>query len=361
MALNNIKKISPLSHWSLSLSKGVAIGSMFILAACGDEVTEVTEVTQVVGMQVVDEGDNLPKCNADNEGMMFYSVDSAAAYTCVGKKWVSMKGKDGKDGDNGENGTNGTDGADCKIVSDSNGVTTLKCGDDTTTLYKAMCGVTPYDPTQQYCSVQGILDLKKCGDKMYNPESHLCDARDTSLYRYVTIGTQVWMAENLDYKVDSSFCYKKAAQNCDKYGRLYTWAAAVGKSEKDCGYGKDCSLSDKPRGVCPEGWHLPDSTEWNTLLDAVGGYEIAGKVLKVTFGWGEGGNGTDAYGFSVLPAGTKNIADYDGEGDVAKFWSSLQDEDGNQACAMGLADDYDKASFAYSSKENAYSVRCLKN
>lgn len=349
------------------------------LVGCGDDVTTVTEVTQVVGMKVVEEGDALPKCNTENEGAMVYSVDSAAAFYCINRKWTSIRGKDGadgKDGKNGENGKdgkngtdgkngadgdNGIDGKNCEVVSDTNGVITLMCGADTTTLYKAMCDLTPYDPTRQYCSVQGIFDLKKCGGKLYNPESRFCDTRDSSLYRYVTIGSQVWMAENLNYKVDSSFCYNDSVEYCEKYGRLYKWAAAVGKSEEECGDGYDCGLSGKIRGVCPEGWHLPDTTEWKTLFTAVGGIDIAGEILRPQTGWNSNIKGTDAYGFSAFPAGNRN---YDGvfnnRGDFACFWSVTEYES-NYAYFMIPMDFYgDGAYLDRNSKSNAFSVRCLK-
>ena len=430
---------------SKTLMPFFATAVLAAFSACGDEITEVN---QIVGMQLVEEGDALPKCTTENEGALVYSVDSAAAYYCVNRKWTTMKGKDGKDGvdgkdgkngvdgkngkdgkngvdgkngengkdgndgKNGTNGENGKDGKDgksctvvaidngykivcgedsvgvllngedgqdgakgdtgvagsngknCEIVNDTNGTITLKCGDNTTTLYKAMCNLIPYDPTRQYCSVQGVLDLKKCGGKLYNPENHFCDNRDSSLYRHVTIGAQIWMAENLNYKTDSSWCGGGSDKNegdCSKYGRLYTWSAAVGKSEADCGNGHTCGLSGRVRGVCPEGWHLPDTTEWSKLFTAVGGKGFAGKILKSLTGWNSNGNGTDAYGFFAFPADMRADDGFSGRGYFANFWSATE-YNGNYAFFLLLAYGGEGVMLLNNNEKNrAFSVRCLKD
>ena len=196
----------------------------------------------------------------------------------------------------------------------------------------------------------------------------LKDLRDGLTYKTVKIGTQTWMAENLNYETANSFCYNDSAEYCEKYGRLYTWAAAMDSAGtwstngKGCGYSgfyKTCSPTYPVRGVCPQGWHLPTQTEWNTLFTAVGGSSVAGTKLKSTSGWNSG-NGTDAFSFSALPAGGWGGGDYDYEGNIAFFWSSTANSS-NDASRMRLHYVSDGASLGDYNKGNGFSVRCLKD
>ncbi|MBQ3841001.1 MAG: fibrobacter succinogenes major paralogous domain-containing protein, partial [Fibrobacter sp.] len=145
----------------------------------------------------------------------------------------------------------------------------------------------------------------------------LVDERDGQTYKTVKIGDQWWMAENLnyEYKVNDStygnYCYKDSTQYCAKYGRLYTWAAAMDSATTYCGFGKSCTATHPVQGICPSGWHLPDTTDWHDLIVAAGGKYSAGAKLKSTSGWendgwGNDGNGTDAFGFSALPSGYRS-------------------------------------------------------
>ncbi len=215
------------------------------------------------------------------------------------------------------------------------------------------------------------------------------DERDGQVYKTVTIGTQTWMAENLnyaykgvkfdngDYTSDStSWCYDNDPSKCATYGRLYTWAAAMDSAGivdpsgagKGCGYSVYCdaaSSATKVRGVCPSGWHLPRDAEWKTLYTNVGGTSTAGSLLKSTSGWndykGKSGNGTDKYGFSVLPAGYRYNGDFFNRGNYADFWSSTEYEyNSNYAWYQDFyyGGDVDRG---VNNKLNGYSVRCLKD
>lgn len=167
------------------------------------------------------------------------------------------------------------------------------------------------------------------------------DTRDGQIYKTVKIGNQTWMAQNLNYKTENSYCYNDDPANCSKYGRLYTWAAAT--------------------SACPSGWHLPSEAELETLIDAVGGQTTAGTKLKSTSGWYDGGNGADAFAFSVLPAGNRDVyGKYTYEGKNAYFWSSSEDYTHN-LYFMLLGYDYDVAALRYINKNIGFSVRCLKD
>ncbi|WP_290728904.1 fibrobacter succinogenes major paralogous domain-containing protein [Fibrobacter sp. UBA3629] len=199
----------------------------------------------------------------------------------------------------------------------------------------------------------------------------LVDGRDGQAYKTVKIGDQWWMAENLNYEVDSSFCYNDSAEYCEKFGRLYRWAATVGKSESECGYGYTCSLpSGDLQGVCPSGWHLPSRAEWETLINAVGGKSTAGIKLKSSSGWNSSGNGTDAFGFTALPAGDRNVrGEFSLEGRDAFFWSSTENDSSYADCMLlrfgyddgGMRLRYDDALLDDFSKYFVFSVRCLKD
>ncbi|MDR0516116.1 MAG: fibrobacter succinogenes major paralogous domain-containing protein [Fibromonadaceae bacterium] len=192
--------------------------------------------------------------------------------------------------------------------------------------------------------------LPKCGGIEYNSDEKFCDERDEKLYKYVKINGQTWMAENLNHDATGSRCYDDDEGNCAKYGRLYDWDAAV--------------------DACPIGWHLPSNEGWDKLYryaDGTSGTESpydsdnAGRYLKATNGWNDGGNGTDDYSFSALPGGggdsDGNFFDVGGNG----YWWSSSEYFGSYAYARGMFYNYEGAFLNDIDKSNLFSVRCLKD
>jgi uncharacterized protein (TIGR02145 family) len=182
------------------------------------------------------------------------------------------------------------------------------------------------------------------------------DSRDGRVYRTAKIGGQTWMAENLNYKTDSSWCYGVNDSNCGKYGRLYVWKEA--------------------RNVCPSGWHLPSGREWDILAKAAGSerkrgrYDFidaywygAGKTLKAGSGWndyeGRSGNGDGDYGFSALPGGSRDDRRrFFNAGYHGTWWTATEDFIvGAHYRYMGYNTDhmYERRSYFNS----GFSVRCV--
>jgi uncharacterized protein (TIGR02145 family) len=182
----------------------------------------------------------------------------------------------------------------------------------------------------------------------------LFDKRDNQIYKTVTIGNQVWMAENLNYETDDSWCYDNDTVNCRIYGRLYTWEAAM--------------------NACPDGWHLPTDEEWKELEIFLGMSRKEadkkktrgtneGSRLKSTYGWDNNGNGDNTTGFSALPGGHR---DYTGSfyylGRTTYFWSFT--EYSYSAWYRVLLYNYSEVSRNYGyrfSKNHGFSVRCLRD
>lgn len=169
-------------------------------------------------------------------------------------------------------------------------------------------------PTAPVESNVASIDKNKSGlDNM--TEIFLTDPRDGKKYRIVKIGSQVWMAENINYKPKDgwvfrkSFCYDGKEENCEKYGRYYSW--------------------DVVKKVCPVGWHIPSKKDFETLISDVDEDSIVAMKFKSTNGWKNDKNGQDTYGFSAFPAGFRSYDLLSGEkfndfSSAAIIWSSTE-------------------------------------
>ena len=190
---------------------------------------------------------------------------------------------------------------------------------------------------------------------------HFTDARDGQSYKYTKIGSQTWMAQNLNYKrsgSDSGWCYNNDTSNCSKYGRLYNWAESMDTSST---YTTTLLNASSPyQGICPSGWHVPSDAEWNALVQYVDS-ATSGTKLKANSLW-DINTGTDVYGFSVLPAGNSNIdGTFYGLGNYAIFWSSSEND--------GASIVWDRSFYFYYAyvrrdsygKSTGFSLRCAQN
>jgi len=177
-------------------------------------------------------------------------------------------------------------------------------------------GTTSSSSSQPLSSSQAIVPVYG------NP---IVDARDGQTYETVIIGTQTWMAKNLNYEAEGSKCYNDNNLNCTLYGRLYDWETA--------------------KNVCPSGWRLPSNFEWIVLEDFIGGEEEdAWKKLRA-----KSAGGTDDYGFNALSGGGGSSTNYLGVSACGYWWGSTSNRNRKGFCTGvgGFADTY-------------LSVRCLK-
>ncbi|MFT6811062.1 MAG: hypothetical protein ACJA01_004309 [Saprospiraceae bacterium] len=195
--------------------------------------------------------------------------------------------------------------------------------------------------------------------------------KDGHLYSTVKIGSQWWMAENLrttrysdGSAIDSANSVTQWTVNSTNgkwcwyegdsttyglpYGKLYNWHAV-----------------NDPGGLCPSGWHvpsddLPSDSEWQTLVNYLGGDSAAGTKMKTTSGWNNGVNGTNTSGFSGLPGGNrKKDGLFYGVGNYGYWWSAT--EDTSDAWVRYLDYYYGDVYRSDSSKEFGFSVRCLRD
>ena len=198
---------------------------------------------------------------------------------------------------------------------------------------------------------------------------------DGNVYYTVTIGTQVWMRENLGTTkyndgtliplvtdtwtalTTGAYCdYNNTPSNSITYGRLYNWYVVDNNAATK-------AASNGGKNVCPTNWHVPTDTEWTTLTTYLGGENIAGGKLKETgtTRWNSPNAGaTNESGFTALPGGYRSGGVYSGVGDNGGWWSSTEYSTTN-AWYMYMYNDYTDATGWDSKKIYGFSVRCVRN
>jgi len=198
-----------------------------------------------------------------------------------------------------------------------------------------------------------------CGDS-------IVDTRDWQGYKTAQIGSQCWMAENLNIGVSinsntdqtsnsiiEKYCYNDSILNCKTFGGLYQWDEMIQYN----------TLSSN-QGICPVGWHLSSETEWNILVNYLGGYQIAGGKLKESgyLHWISPNSGaTNSSGFTALPAGyIDSLNSFNGLGTVTNYWS-ITDSTSSVAKYHQLLYNSTSINSNTDLKLQAFSVRCIKD
>lgn len=236
--------------------------------------------------------------------------------------------------------------------------------------------VTP----QSSSSETSLLDWNLPMESYFNAGvvyDSITDSRDNKVYKTVQIGNQVWMAENLNYadsaKTPSlkgnSWCFDYDDKKCDVAGRFYTWSAFIdsvklatdAQNPHECGHSKKCDLTGNVQGICPEGWHVPVQAEFDTLIAYVGGTKDASTKLKSRIGWAPDKNGTDDFGFSAMPVGSRySTGFFGGDGSFAYFWS-LAERNTFNAYYLFFQRNVEQVFMSFGEKYLALPVRCVKD
>jgi len=207
-----------------------------------------------------------------------------------------------------------------------------------------------------YFSIQKIESNQTSSQNTNHPDTSFTDLRDGRIYRAVRIDNQLWMAENLNYNIIDNrhprkrinFCYEGKNENCEIYGRLYSWETAL--------------------KVCPLGWHLPTDEEWATLINYLGGRNIAGGKMKetgTTHWYFPNLEATNESGFTAIPGGAYISFDkYEGIfsdiGLSGSWWSSTESER-FKAWSRHLTFNFGIINRINSNKYDYFSVRCVKD
>lgn len=223
-------------------------------------------------------------------------------------------------------------------------------------------------------------------------------------YKTVKIGSQWWMAEDLRCGKYDSQSERKNVTLPDKYsgsmdlydpyywdasiesnwkettytgnlkiypeeqaklGYVYTWAAAVGLSSGAVAKAQTTNFSGRRQGICPNGWHVPTMTEWQTLINSTNGGGKAGDMLKKRHGWYNYGGGTNITLFGALPSGQGNNAGVYQVGSTVLYWltdvgtSSAYDSNAYSSTMNWGSDRADLTGEMF--KRTACAVRCVKN
>ncbi len=223
-----------------------------------------------------------------------------------------------------------------------------------------------------------FLMLAGCGkDVVVNPEfGTFTDPRDNMEYKWVKIGDQTWMAQNLAYlPIVHNVAYGEVTSPYYYVYNDYGESASSAKANSNYLYYGVLYNQEAAKTACPKGWHLPTDDEWKILETNLGmneknadgvGWRLSGSVglkLKAATGWNNSGNGTDTSGFAAFPGGYRsNKGEFAGLGNLACFLTSTEGGANGGWCWGRLLRAYQSGVYrSYDYESNAYSVRCVRD
>jgi len=228
----------------------------------------------------------------------------------------------------------------------------------TGTFTPAVAGVGTKIITYSYtnsmlCTAAKSISILNLPSSILTCGNNMLDVRDNKTYATIQIGSQCWLASNLNFGtiiassqdqrdncIAEKYCYNDNPINCTNHGGLYQWDEVMRFDE-----------TPADQGYCPPGWHIPSENDWNTLFAVYINSGFAGSPLKYS-GYS---------GFNALLSGARHInRGWDFHGFATFFWSSTPRSE-NKAWAHGMNEDDPSVSLYPASRVNAFSVRCLKD
>jgi uncharacterized protein (TIGR02145 family) len=224
--------------------------------------------------------------------------------------------------------------------------------------YPNLAGVGTITHNYSYTNTYGCIATANHTITIINPPAFNCgdmltDPRDGQFYPTVKLGTQCWMAANLDYGsvisssqfpmdncIPEKYCFNNNPSNCTSWGGLYTWDELMQYND-----------TPAPQGFCPPGWHVPVDNEWNTLFSQFINNGFAGSPLKYS-GYS---------GFNALLEGVRFKYTVWGFDNFATLiWTSTS-YGPEKAWAHGMNSENPSVSLYPASRSNAFVVRCIQN
>jgi uncharacterized protein (TIGR02145 family) len=208
-----------------------------------------------------------------------------------------------------------------------------------------------------------LLALFACSPKT---TEILSKVNDVAQIETVTIGSQVWTVSNLNVSTYRNGDKIPQVQNGDVWKTLTTGAWCYYNNDASNGipYGKlyNWYAVNDPRGLAPNGYHIPTDAEWKKLSDYINSQGKPGQIgtkMKSASGWNENGYGTNSSGFTGLPGGYRNKYGviFEDEGKTGNWWSSSE----AMSCQLAHYNDQLKMFSLYNRFSTGLSVRCIKD
>lgn len=334
------------------------------------------------------------KCNNALEGEFVYVIETEQIFECDNKEWVELfvsssseKSSSSSYLDDDEESSSSEDldiiappsSSSYFDIDEESSSSEEKIEESSSSEEVVEESSSSEEAVSSSSSFNFITKVKPCR----NAEIDTCqygvleDERDGQKYKTVVIGEQTWMAQNLNYDIEDNrrqSCYRDEPDFCLRFGKLYSWPGVMDYNKNRCQDDASCSLTSN-QGICPNGWHVPTKSEWDTLWSNVGftsenlenGDEygrtaVRGLISDTSYiTWDRSGK-SDFFGFSAMRQGLKtDVGDYEWmDNIVAAYWTSSEVYGyGYKAYVAGtfliknVFDDY--------AKVGQFAVRCIKN